>query len=81
MGFQARILECVAMPFSNMHMIIYAKNKLFSRDMQTRLKFLLSVCASVWIFFYHIPLFSKRKSSNIFFFQNRKQTLKAEDLL
>ena len=35
------------MPFSNMHMIIHAKNKLFSKDLQTRLEFLLSACASV----------------------------------
>ena len=46
-SFQARILKCVAMPFSNMHMIIYAKSKLFSKDIQTRLEFLLSACASV----------------------------------
>ena len=65
-------LECVAMPFSNMHMIIYAKNKLFSKDMQTRLEFLLSALLLfeffiIYLYFQNIKVqtsfFSKSKTN------------------
>ena len=64
-------LECVAMPFSNMHMIIHAKNKLFSKDMQARLEFLLSACASVWIFFIIYLYFKNIKVQTSFFSKSK----------